>query len=390
MKILSKLLVVLVPALFVQLPASICLAAQEGTFVASSVSSLPDAPQPQISSSKTRNAVSTPAEGASDNGLETAQKAPAPLAEGHISGTVMDVNGDLVPGATVVLDGPQTEDHRQTVASENAAFEFDALKVGVPYRVSVHVAGFVDWASTPIVLSSEQLVSLVNIQLKVDGQQTSVTVSASTEQIATEQIQMEEQQRVLGFIPNFYVVYDAANAVPLTPKLKYRLALKAATDPVTIVAVGFMAGVKQVGNTPDFQQGARGYGQRFGVQAADGFSDIMLGGAILPTLLHQDPRYFYQGTGSTSSRMRHAMMAPFVCHGDNGRLQPNYSSLGGDLLSNALSNLYYPESNRGYNLVFGNFAIGTAGRMVSTLAQEFVLGKLTHAVSKRGNNSKTP
>ena len=110
----------------------------------------------------------------------------------------------------------------------------------------------------------------------------------------------------------------------------------------------------------------------------NGFSDIMIGGAILPSLLHQDPRYFYQGTGTVGSRLRHAVSSAFIAKGDNGRSQPNYSSVGGDLGSAALSNLYFPKSNRGAGLVFSQFAIGTAERIGANLAQEFLLSKFTH------------
>jgi hypothetical protein len=103
----------------------------------------------------------------------------------------------------------------------------------------------------------------------------------------------------------------------------------------------------------------------------------MIGGAILPSLLHQDPRYFYQGTGTKKSRALHAISNPFVCRGDNGHRQPNYSSLGGDLASVALSNAYYPASNRGAGLVFENFVISTGERMLASLVQEFVLNKFT-------------
>ena len=99
----------------------------------------------------------------------------------------------------------------------------------------------------------------------------------------------------------------------------------------------------------------------------------MVGGAILPSLLHQDPRYFYQGTGTKKSRFNHAFFHPFVCQGDNGKAQPNYSTLGGDLVSSAVSNLYYPQSNRGASLVFTNFGINTAERVAISLVQEFVL-----------------
>jgi hypothetical protein len=138
-----------------------------------------------------------------------------------------------------------------------------------------------------------------------------------------------------------------------------------------------LAGINQAGGTPNYAGGIRGYSERFGAGAADGLSDIMIGGAILPSLLHQDPRYYYQGTGTDKSRTLHALSSPFVCRGDNGRLQPNVSSIGGDLGSAALSNLYYPPSNRGTGLIFENFALSTGERMLSSVFQEFVVPKLT-------------
>jgi hypothetical protein len=185
------------------------------------------------------------------------------------------------------------------------------------------------------------------------------------------------QQRVFGLIPNFFVTYDP-HPVPLTTKLKFKLAYKADTDVVTFVGVAFMAGVYQAGSAPpDYQQGAKGYGQRVAAGLADTATDIFIGGAILPWLLRQDPRYFYQGTGTKKSRAFHAITAPYVCKGDNGKTQMNYSSLGGDLASGAISNLYYPESNRGAGLVLEGFLITTGVRTVNTLIQEFVLRKLT-------------
>jgi hypothetical protein len=189
-------------------------------------------------------------------------------------------------------------------------------------------------------------------------------------------VKIEEKQRVLGIIPNFYVVYDP-NPVPLTSKLKFQLALKTSTDVFTILGTGVLAAINQAGDTPNYVQGWKGYGERFGAAAADGFSDIMIGGAILPSLLHQDPRYYYQGKGTNKSRALHALASPFVCKGDNGRLQPNYSSMGGDLASSALLNIYYPKSNRGAGLVFQNFFLSTGERMMSSLVQEFLLPKLT-------------
>ena len=295
----------------------------------------------------------------------------------ELNGTVTDANSDLIPGATVVLEGPDASLHQTQVANDSAFFQFTGLKPGGPYRITVTANGFQNWSSAPITLAAGQFFGVTDVKLKFDAGVSSVTVYSSTEQIAAQQVRLEEQQRVLGFIPNFYVVYDSKTAVPLTTKLKFQMAYKAATDPVSIVGAAALAGMNQAGDTPNYRQGASGYGERFGQAYGDGVTDVMFGGAILPTLLHQDPRYFYQGTGSTKSRVMHAISAPFICRGDSGRREINLSSMGGDLISGAVSNAYYPESNRGPSLVFTGFALSTGERMVSTVVQEFILKKLT-------------
>lgn len=307
-----------------------------------------------------------------------AQTAPKDQGQlGRLMGTVVDVNGSAVAGAKVVLSGPDLTDRRAVVTDENGFFELDEVNPGVQDRVNISAQGFADWTSPDITLAPGEFKTLTGIELALATQQTSLVVTADPIEAATEQLRVEEKQRVLGVIPNFYVSYDP-NAAPLTAKMKFELALKISMDPVTAAGVTFIAGAKQAANTPNFGQGAEGFGKRLGAVAADGATDIMIGGAILPSLLHQDPRYFYQGTGTTKSRLRHAILAPFLARGDNGRYQPNYSSMGGDLGSAALSNLYYPRSNRGVQLVFGNFAIATAERIGASLAQEFLFGRLTH------------
>jgi Carboxypeptidase regulatory-like domain len=295
---------------------------------------------------------------------------------GRVMGTVTDVNGDAVTSATVVLTDPDSVDRRTAVTAENGFFQFDDVKPGVPYQIIVSAPGFAEWTSPAITLDPGQFQLLGGIQLQLATQRTTVHVTYDSAEAATEQLKAEETQRVLGIVPNFYVSYDP-EAEPLTSKLKFELALKVSVDPVTIAGVALVSAARQAANTPKYGQGAAGFGERFGAIAADGFTDIMIGGAILPSLLHQDPRYFYQGTGTTKSRIRHAMLSPFICKGDNGKWQPNYSSLGGDLASSAIANLYYPRSNRGAGLVFGNFAIGTAERVGASLAQEFVLSRFT-------------
>ena len=93
---------------------------------------------------------------------------------------------------------------------------------------------------------------------------------------------------------------------------------------------GAIAGVEQASNTfAGYGQGAQGYGKRFGANYADAFIDTMIGGAILPSLFKQDPRYFYKGTGTIRSRAMYAIANSVICKGDNGRWQPNYSGDSG-------------------------------------------------------------
>lgn len=311
-----------------------------------------------------------------------AQTTAAPADNGIITGTVTDTNGDTLAGATVILQGAAHKEIRTMLSEDNGSFQFHQLPAGT-YSVAITAREFSSWNSPDFTLAQGQYYILTGSQLRVATATTSVNVSDSSVEVATEEVKLAETQRAFGFIPNFYVVY-APSAAPLTTKLKFHLAMKTSSDAVTIAGVLALAGMNQAGDTPDYRQGAKGFGERVGAVAANGLSDIMIGGALLPAVLHQDPRYFYQGTGSNKSRTLHALSAPFICRGDNGKLQPNYSSLGGDLGSAALSNLYYPKSNRGAGLVFSNFALTTGERMLSGVLQEFVISKITSR-PKAGN-----
>jgi hypothetical protein len=305
--------------------------------------------------------------------------APEPQT-GTIIGTVTDVNDGIVPGATVAVEGPSLSDPKRVETNDNGFFQLDHLDPEMPYRITVSASGFADWNSPEVILQPGQYMNLTGIRLRIATAVTSVDAVFSTEEIAREQEKVEEKQRVLGFIPNFYTVYDR-NAVPLTAKLKFRLALKTTTDPITFLGSAFLAGIDQTGNNHHFGQDGEAYAQRFGAHYANGLSDIMIGGAILPTILHQDPRYFYQGTGTKKSRMLHALSTPFICKGDNGRWQPNYSNVLGNLAAAGISNLYYPASSRnGAELTIQNSLIGTAAGAVGTLFQEFLVKKISRGV----------
>lgn len=308
--------------------------------------------------------------------MAVAQQLSAPAPQpGTIIGTVEDVNGGVVPGATVVLRASSSDDERRVVTRNNGFFQFDDVQPARLYHVVVSAQGFEHWTSNDVVPTPGQFFILTGIVLRVSTVR--VTVNAILpEQVAAAQVKGEETQRIFGVIPNFYVVYDH-NSVPLTSKLKFQLAMKALVDPVTIAGFGFNAAIYQMAGYPGYREGTKGYAERLGATFVGGYTNVMIGDALLPSLLHQDPRYFYQGTGTTKSRLLHAILSPFVTRGDDGRREINFSNIGGDLASGAIANAYYPAQDRGVWRVFSSTLIGTGGRVALSVAQEFVLHKHT-------------
>jgi len=294
---------------------------------------------------------------------------------GTITGTVFAFRDDVVSRATVVLQGPNRDDVRSISAQENGSFKFDSVNAGIPYHLSVSAKGFANWTSNKIILAPGQYFILTGINLRIAPVQVTVTVVPS-EEVAAQQLKAQEQQRIVGVLPNFYVVYER-NAAPLTPKLKFHLALRFLVDPVTNAGFVVNAAIYQANGYPSYSQDAKGFLQRLGATYAGGYTNVLVGDAVLPSLLHQDTRYFYQGTGTTKSRLLHAISSPFVIQGDNGRRQFNFSGIGGNLVSGAIANAYYPDKDRGVNLVVRSALIGAGGRMVNAVAQEFLLKKFT-------------
>jgi hypothetical protein len=153
-------------------------------------------------------------------------------------------------------------------------------------------------------------------------------------------------------------------------------------DPVSFGLIGVIAGIQQAQNAfSGYTQGAEGYGKRYGASYANFVSGTFIGSAILPSLLKQDPRYFYKGSGSKRSRILYALANSVICRGANGNWQPNYSRILGNLAAGAISNLYYPAKDRdGVGLTFKAGAIGIGATAAANLIQEFFIRKLIRNV----------
>lgn len=315
--------------------------------------------------------------------------AQAELQEGRtLSGMVTDGDGALVPGAVVTLQMDESAQERSCVTGADGHFSFHGIGVG-EFRLTISAKGM-EGAQREGRLNEDESLELPAITLRVAGMTTQVEVSSLTEQeLAETQMKAEEQQRLGGLIPNFYVTYDW-KAAALTPKQKFRLAGRALVDPATFVIVGGFAGIEQASNEfSGYGGGWAGYGKRYGAGLADTSIGGLLGGAVLPVLFHQDPRYFYKGTGSVWSRAKYALSTAVIARGDNGRWQPAYAGVLGDFASGAISNLYYPASDRnGAGLTLENGALSVAFDGVGNLLQEFLLRKISSGATSSATSKQ--
>jgi carboxypeptidase family protein len=295
---------------------------------------------------------------------------------GSIRGTVIDPTGTPVVGAQITLTREDQSPNQSAFAQEDGQFFFTNTSPGF-FHLIVSSTGFATQTISGKLGSAESCV-IPPMTLQVATNVTEVHVELSTIEIAQAQIKEQEQQRLFGVIPNFYVSYVPQPA-PLTSKQKFQLAWKSTIDPVSFGVTGVIAGVQQATDSfSGYGQGAQGYGKRYGASYADFTIGTYIGGAILPSLLKQDPRYFYKGTGTVRSRVFYALKSSVMCKGDNGRWQVNYSGIMGSLASGGISNLYYPASDRNDAAVtFENAIIGIGESAAVNLLQEFVMRKFT-------------
>lgn len=306
----------------------------------------------------------------------TASALLAQEAAASLHGVVTDREGSVCEGAHVTLAvGGSLSQSRAAITDDQGRYLFDGLPPG-QYKLTISAKGFAAQTLAGDLPAGESHELPVVVLLITDS--TQIKVSADVEEIAAAQLNIEYQQRVLGFLPNFYVSYEK-NTAPLTTRQKFHLALRNEIDPVNIALDAAAAGVGQATDSPSgWEQGASGYAKRFAAAYGDDLIGTMIGSAILPSLFHQDPRYFYKGTGTFTSRFYYAVSSAVITHGDNGHRQLDYSGILGSLAAAGISNFYYPASDRnGIGLTMRNFAIGKATGAATNVLQEFVIRRFT-------------
>ncbi len=266
--------------------------------------------------------------------------------------------------------------NQEALSGDDGQFSVSNVAPGA-FQLTVAKDGFATQTITGVLHPGENY-SVPRIALALAASKTEMSVTVPRVEVAEGQIKEAEKQRVLGFIPNFYVSY-IPDAAPLSTKQKFELAWKTTLDPVTFILTGVVAGAQQAHDSfHEYGQGAQGYAKRYGADYADAVTNTFLGSAVLPSVLKQDPRYFYKGTGSKRSRILYALANSVICKGDNGRWQANYSNILGSLAAGGISNLYYPAQDRnGAALTFENGAIAIGATAAANLLQEFLLRKWT-------------
>lgn len=296
-----------------------------------------------------------------------------------ISGTVLDTNGNVIQGARVVLTNRTGLGARVLQSGGNGEFTFTGLQPGI-FKLTVTGAGMGTYLAPETDLHAGEMRYVSAVVLPVAGASTVVRVNGDRNELAEEQVQIAIDQRVMGILPNFYSTYDW-NAPPMGAKQKFQLAFRSVTDPMAFIGAGVLAGMEQGrGVFPGYGQGVQGYAKRYGATYANDASGRILSSAVFPALFHQDPRYFYKGSGGIPSRALYALGAAFVSRGDNGHWQPNYSHVLGCFAAGGLSNFYYPADSRGVSLTLINGLVSIAGHAGNNLLREFFLRGMTSNV----------
>lgn len=218
--------------------------------------------------------------------------------------------------------------------------------------------------------SGQQQTTLPQAAQTPDTQQTPDTPEQRKARHDAE-LKAEEQQRMLGFLPAFNSVIGG-KAEPMTPREKFHLFFKGIVDPYQFAIVAVDTGIQEAQDSyPDYHHGVPGLLRNYGAAYADDFDGNLFGNAILPSLLHQDPRYFRLGHGTFKRRLLYAMETTVRTKGDNGKWEPNYSNVVGNLIGGAISNIYYPAANRGVGLTIDHGLTVTAEGAVGAFLLEF-------------------
>jgi hypothetical protein len=179
--------------------------------------------------------------------------------------------------------------------------------------------------------------------------------------------------RMFFLMPNFLTLENASKAPPLTPGQKFKGVARGTFDPFQFAYYGLLVGIGQATDSEHgYGQGAAGYGKRYAAIFGDTTIENFMVGAVLPSLLRQDPRYFQKGKGGFARRTWYAMTRVFVICGDSGHEQFNASEIFGSAISAGISTYsYHPESDRKIGNVTATWGAQLGSDVFGNMMKEF-------------------
>jgi hypothetical protein len=197
----------------------------------------------------------------------------------------------------------------------------------------------------------------------------------------------QQPSRILGIIPNFRAVSANTQLPPLSVKGKFWLATRSSFDYSSAITVGIVSGFSQWrGSQPEFGQGAAGFGRRFWHAYADSTIGNYFTTAILPSLTHEDPRYYTLGHGNALYRTGYALSRLVVTKNDAGHWTANLSEIPGNGLAAGISNWYYPTSRSGWVNTYQRWAVQIGSDGVGNVLKEF-WPDIASMLSRHKNNT---
>lgn len=172
--------------------------------------------------------------------------------------------------------------------------------------------------------------------------------SKSQDPKAIDKNQGTSNDRLFYALPNFLTLENTGKVPPLTTAQKFKVVTRGSFDYIQIPWYAALAGISQAENSePGYGQGAEGYGKRLGAAFADGTIENYMTGAVLPSLLRQDPRFFQESEGGFMHRTEYAVSRIFITRSDSGHQQFNFSEVFGSAISAAISTYsYHPKGDR--------------------------------------------
>lgn len=174
----------------------------------------------------------------------------------------------------------------------------------------------------------------------------SATQDLQSQQGQTQQPPQKKNDRMFYVMPNYLTVENQAQVPPLTWKQKFSTTAEGTFDPYEFAIVGVLAGIRQAHDAyPAFGEGAAGYGKRYGAAFLDQVDGNMMVGAVFPSILRTDPRYYQLSHGSFLRRFGYAISRIAVTRTDSEKNVFNVSEFAGNAVAAGISNFYYPDQN---------------------------------------------